>query len=209
MADHDLPEIPPTGSGRGKQIVFLFMTAVVILVVVFLLGVSVGRGVRKTSAPPDGGEAGDTTVAATPPGKTTPTDLNYHDALQPPAGAGAAGQSVRPVAPVAPPSTPPTSPPPPVGDAPPKASPPVEHPAPGAHPEYTLQVGAFKTLTAAQSLLAQVKAKDRSYPASIVTLAESEPGRFRVIVGPFPTADEANLMKSRLNKDKFEAILKR
>ena len=30
----------------GKQLVFLFMASVVLAVVVFLLGVSVGRGVR-------------------------------------------------------------------------------------------------------------------------------------------------------------------
>jgi cell division protein FtsN len=220
MADPDLPEIPPSGSGRGKQIVFLFMSAVVIAVVIFLLGVSVGRGVRKSNSPTDGSEAGDTTVAATPPVK--PADLNYHDALQAPAAAGEAGRSTRPVAPAAPPAVPPGAPPPPVSDAPSAKPSPGDTAGATSKPQlppagkitsqataYSLQVGAFNTMSAARSLLAQVKAKDKSYPVSTVTLHEGEPGRFRVVVGPYPTADEANRVMSRLKKDGFDAILKR
>ena len=41
----------------GKQLVFMFMTANVVLVAVFLLGVQVGRGV-KTDRSLDAGESG-------------------------------------------------------------------------------------------------------------------------------------------------------
>ena len=36
---------------NGKQLVFLFMAAVVAMVVIFLLGVLVGRGVRNERGP--------------------------------------------------------------------------------------------------------------------------------------------------------------
>src|SRR5690606_39749425 len=67
----------------GKQLVFLFMTAVVLAVAVFLLGVSVGRGTRTP---------GDAVVEQTaevvppadlpPPTEITPADLQYYDALK-------------------------------------------------------------------------------------------------------------------------------
>src|SRR5262245_55535509 len=81
MADQDLPELQPTGSGRGKQIVFLFMSAVVVAVVIFLLGVSVGRGVKRANVSA-AADAGDTTAAATTAQPAAPTDLNYHDSLR-------------------------------------------------------------------------------------------------------------------------------
>jgi DedD protein len=67
----------------GKQLVFLFMTTVVLAVVVFLLGVSVGRGARGVTdglveqaadvMPPDD---------LPPPTEMTAADLQYHDTLK-------------------------------------------------------------------------------------------------------------------------------
>jgi DedD protein len=82
----------------GKQLVFLFMASVVLAVAIFLLGISVGRGVRSATGEPAGAAA--TTEAAVdapvapadmpPPTETSPADLSYHDQLQgektPPAG---------------------------------------------------------------------------------------------------------------------------
>src|SRR5262245_26528804 len=86
MADQDVPESSPAGSGRGKQIVFLFMSEVVYSVVIFLLGVSVGRGVKKGTdvalAADASAATADTTAPATRPSQTPQTDLNYHDALR-------------------------------------------------------------------------------------------------------------------------------
>ncbi len=81
----------------GKQLVFLFMSAVVLAVVIFLLGVSVGRGVRGSVASASTADVGaptDTTASAAPAGtKVTPADLDYREKLQGPGGAnaGAAG----------------------------------------------------------------------------------------------------------------------
>src|SRR5262245_44458863 len=66
------------------------MASVVVAVAIFLLGVSVGRGVKTATvnagapAATDVAQAGDTTVPATlpPPTTTTPADKAYHDQLQ-------------------------------------------------------------------------------------------------------------------------------
>ena len=42
---------------NGKQLVFLFMAATVVSVVIFLCGVMVGRGVRADRGPMDAAEA--------------------------------------------------------------------------------------------------------------------------------------------------------
>jgi DedD protein len=76
----------------GKQLVFLFMAAVVLAVAVFLLGISVGRGVRgatetATTTSTDVPVATDAAPVAAPakmppPTVTTAADLQYHDRLQ-------------------------------------------------------------------------------------------------------------------------------
>ena len=110
MSDQGFHEIQLS----GKQLVFLFMSLLVLAVVVFLLGVSVGRGVRLAvpSAPRasvDAGAPGDTSVPATmpPPTQTSPNELDYHERLQ---GRGASEPPK-----VAEPPSPPT-------EAPPQAS---------------------------------------------------------------------------------------
>src|SRR5690349_5395725 len=87
MADQSFREIQL----GGKQLVFLFMCAVVLTVVVFLLGVSVGRDMRAVG----GSGALATQVAAASPAAQTPsaetpppavpapaTELNYPKVLQ-------------------------------------------------------------------------------------------------------------------------------
>jgi DedD protein len=67
---------------NGKQLVFLFMAATVVSVVIFLFGVLVGRGVRAERA----GAAGDTTALnAVTTAETTPQQLPQA-AAPPPAG---------------------------------------------------------------------------------------------------------------------------
>ena len=56
MSDHGFHEIQLS----GKQLVFLFMAAVVVAWCVFLLGVSVGRGVRSATAQTASGDVGGT-----------------------------------------------------------------------------------------------------------------------------------------------------
>lgn len=229
MADQDLPEPSSTGSGRGKQIVFLFMSAVVVAVVIFLLGVSVGRGVRK------GGEAGsgpegsssaaapaETTPAATPPAQAAPGDLNYHNSVR----AGTPPASAAPPAddkPELPPVPPPSAPPPAVNDAPPVSdaktpktpastakTPASTAPATNRRGEYFVQVGAYRTLSAAQTVVTKVKAANAGYAVTTVTMSESAPPpRFKVMVGPYSSADDARAVIVRLKKQGFVPFLKR
>ncbi|HUL73987.1 MAG TPA: SPOR domain-containing protein [Vicinamibacterales bacterium] len=94
MSDQGFHEIQLS----GKQLVFLAMSAVVLAVVIFLLGVSVGKGVRSAFPPAsaaDLGAPGDTTVPAGPVAgtpaatKVTPNDLDYQNKLQGQSAAGA------------------------------------------------------------------------------------------------------------------------
>src|SRR5690348_9961674 len=134
-----------------KQLVFLFMASDVAVVVVFLLGVSVGRGARSAAPPPLPNDAGPTTdvPAAAPPGtKADAGSLSYPNlanggdaaksggtpapiqAPQPPAAAVAAATSAPPPAqtasvPAPPPAAPPapkTSSPAPVKSPPPSTA---------------------------------------------------------------------------------------
>jgi hypothetical protein len=69
----------------GKQLVFLFMCAVLLTVVVFLFGVSVGRDVRSPAAQTASAPTPtDTVVPAEtpPPTQTAPNELSYAQALQ-------------------------------------------------------------------------------------------------------------------------------
>src|SRR5690349_7835823 len=123
MADQDLPELQSTGSGRGKQIVFLFMSAVVVAVVIFLLGVSFGRGGRPSNVAAAAGTADASAdgASATPPA-AAPGDLSYHDSLRggtpsDPSKPNAAASAAAPAATAGP--SPGTAPPPPVNEAPP------------------------------------------------------------------------------------------
>lgn len=148
-----------------KQLVFLFMASVVAVVVVFLLGVSVGRGARSSAPPPLPNDAGPTTdvPAAAPPGtKADAGSLSYPNlanggdaaksggtpapiqAPQPAALAAAAATSAPPPAqtasvPAPPPAVPPapkTSSPAPV-KSPPSSTKPAPPPAKASTPAPT------------------------------------------------------------------------
>ena len=103
MTDQQFHEIQLS----GKQLVFVFMSAVVVAVVIFLLGVSVGRGVRgslQAGAVADAGATSDTVVPAAPPAASPkPGDLSYHDVLtgKDKSGAAPAGSSAPPAPPSA------------------------------------------------------------------------------------------------------------
>ncbi|HYN06847.1 MAG TPA: SPOR domain-containing protein [Vicinamibacterales bacterium] len=137
MSDQNFHEIQLS----GKQLVFLFISAVGLAVVIFLLGVSVGRGVRGVTlagATVDTGAPGDTVVATTPPPATQPApgELSYHDTLQGRAARGAPPPTPPvepPPAAAAPPATSPQSPPQTRSQTPP-AAPPATDPAAGKTP---------------------------------------------------------------------------
>ncbi len=197
----------------GKQLVFLFMASVVIAVAIFLLGISVGRGVGAPEEPAAAqAEPADeqAPVEMPPPTVTTPSDRGYHDALQ--------GQTSPP------PQTPPKDDPKPAASEPAAAdttSVSVAKPAPApasasapapaertpttaATPKPTtapatggwyVQVAAFKSRENADRQIGDLKAKGYS------AVVQSDPGSlFRVRIGPFKDRAAADRTADQLRK---------
>jgi DedD protein len=215
---------------NGKQLVFLFMATTVVSVVIFLLGVLVGRGVRAERAAADNAAQ---TVAETPqaPPPSTPVTpaadptaaeapapasekLSYFDlekktppseALKPAAGQAAAPRTERqtPTPPVAsPPAAAPTS-----GASSPAAAPPPpaasnEAPRPAAEPN-----GAgYAVQIAALNVRSEADAiarrlSSKGYSAYVLAPPSGSPSVFRVRVGKFPTRREAESVAARLQKE--------
>jgi DedD protein len=227
MSDQNFHEIQLS----GKQLVFLFISAVGVAVVIFLLGVSVGRGVREVAlagAGVDTGAPGDTVVATNPPPATpAPGELSYHDTLQ---GQGRAGRGGTPPAQAEPPppqppaatgqTTPPPATPPQTTPAPPpqqSAAPPpkMPPPAPADKPADTASKPAPRT-SATGRWDVQVMAlktregadklasdlKTKGYPSFVTNPAR---GLYRVRVGPFAKRAEAEQIAARLAREGYSS----
>lgn len=180
----------------GKQLVFLFMSGVVLLVVVFLLGVAVGRNVRDAAIDaPVSADAGlpETVVTDPAPGaepaKPADPELSYHELL---VGAPAA----TPATPPAP--TPETAPPPVTETAPPPAVATAESRTSG----WFLQTGAYSTRAVADAQMAKLKQLD--VPAFVLVPAAGSPDRlFRVRVGPYADRADAAEVSTRLQRQGY------
>jgi cell division septation protein DedD len=200
----------------GKQLVFLFMASVVLAVAIFLLGISVGRGVGgpAADAAADAPAAIAPAPAEMPPAtKTTPDDLSYHDKLQdqtaPKAQAAPADDTAKPgAAPAAATDTTsvPVTPQPARSTAaragpPPPPTPSTAKPTTPARGQVTgagwfVQVAAFKSRENADKQVSQLKAK--GYSAVVL----ADPGSlFRVRIGPFQERSEATLTAERLQRE--------
>ena len=206
----------------GKQLVFLFMSAVVLMVVVFLLGVNVGRGVRgavgdtDVSAQADADESvtPDAAAESAPAGaKPAQPELSYHDMLlaaTPAADKGAGADK-----------TPPAEAPPPVSEEPPPAprtsptptptptpAPPAATAAPKAagRGDWFLQTGAYSTKAVADGQVA--KLKQLNVPAFVLP-PESGGTSFRVRIGPYADRAEADKVKSRIARQGFPSLITR
>ena len=203
----------------GKQLVFLFMASVVLAVAIFLLGISVGRGVGTpaTETAADAPAAVPPLPAEMPPAtQTSPADLSYHDKLQdqtaPKAQTAPPDEPAKPSAtkpaptdttsvPVKPPPAPPAASPAPQTAAARPAAPPAAAPAPStAKPTagggWFVQVAAFKSRENADRQVAQLKAK--GYTA----IVQADPGSlFRVRIGPFQERTEATQTAERLQRE--------
>ena len=219
MSDQGVREIQLS----GKQLVFLFMAAVVFTVVVFLLGVSVGRGVRDNTggAPVMASVPGGAKSSELPPAtKTGPGDLTYDKALQSPKP----GEGTKPPADLPkvdppdpakqretqglPPATSPPPPPPPAGTKspppaetksatpPPATKPPAPAPIPPATGAYWVQVGLFKDRSNAENLVRELKAE------GFVATLQPAGGSVRVRVGPFDDRTQAEATAKRLARHK-------
>jgi cell division septation protein DedD len=216
MADQSFREIQL----GGKQLVFLFMCAVVLTVVVFLLGVSVGRDMRAapsptiqasvptrdaptTAAPPAGTPAGSDTAAA---------DLSYPQALK---GDPSAAPPPAPISELPPVETPRSDSHPRAAEPPTPKSERPSYPVPAAVPSpattasgWIVQVGAFNRTEVASGEAAKLQAK--GYPAFVFTEPASTPGpRYKVRVGPYPGRSDADRMLKTLASEGYKPLLKR
>ena len=229
MPDHEVHEIQL----NGKQLVFMFMAATVVAVVIFLSGVMVGRGVRLPEADVLAASADpvvdpiaplDTAVPradlAPEPGPIAQENLTYDQHL---------GAPVAPAEPLKPaerrPSVPPREAEKPAaskvvatgGNKGPVQAPAVEKPA--AKPEpvtasksfaeppgngWAAQVQTFGSMSDAESLAGRLKAK--GYRTFVALNASGPPSaRYRVRVGKYPTRSEAVAVGQKLQREeRFE-----
>ena len=203
----------------GKQLVFLAMAIVVILVGTFLMGLQVGRGVlaarglpgsESTTAaansepppPPPAASQGSTTSPATAGEK-----LSYAERLG--ASEPAAEQLKKPGAPAL--SETPTpkaeSPAPAPAPAPTPAAPPAaaatSAPAAAstepAGPGFAIQLAALREREEADAIVKRLAGK--GYPAYVVAPAKGAPPVYRVRVGKFKERREADTVAARLQKE--------
>jgi len=185
---------------NGKQIVFLFMAATMVSVVIFLLGVFVGRGAQLQRV---------TQEAAQPavPFAAPPTDSAPAEASSAPAGGGAAGadtltypqrlQGEKPVAEYLRPE----AAPPAVAEEPP--------PAPAAAEGWVIQVAALRDRDAALAIVKRLS--DKKYPAFLLEPAPGAPAPvYRVRVGRYPERAEAEQISRRLEREEqFKPLITR
>jgi cell division septation protein DedD len=209
---------------NGKQLVFLFMAATVVSVVIFLCGVLVGRGVRAERGAPDSASlvdvpivdqaistAGPATADPGPdPRKAAPPnavdDLSYftrlekpdavRDELKPAPRPPAAGTQQTAGAAEPPPIAVPPPAKPSASTEPPK--PPSAKPA-GGKPGFAVQLAALNTRGEAEAMVKRLSAK--GYEAYVQDPAGGAPSIFRVRVGNYPTRGEAEIVAAKIEKE--------
>jgi septal ring-binding cell division protein DamX len=226
MPDHEVHEIQL----NGKQLVFMFMAATVVSVVIFLSGVMVGRGVRlpESDVLAAGSESAvDPTapldsvsprpaLTAEPPPPPVQENLTYAEHLEAPV---APDEPLRPAEKRQPPSTPAAAPAAAAKGAAATraAAPPSEQPAEKAEPVrastsfaeppgngWAAQVQAFGSMSDAEALAGRLKAK--GYRPFVALNASGPPSaRYRVRVGKYPTRNEAVAVGQKLQREeRFE-----
>lgn len=185
---------------NGKQLVFLFMAGTVVAVVIFLLGVFVGRGVSAQVGSPDPLVAEQVAAPEIPPvaassGSGAPAsaaeDLSYADRL---AGTQPRDElKTAPAPPVVAQTEPAAAPPAP-------ASPPAaDVPAEPAGDGYAIQIAALGKRDEAEAMVRRLAGK--GYSAYVLAPAGGQPSVFRVRVGKFQNRREAEAVSSRLQKE--------
>jgi cell division septation protein DedD len=211
---------------NGKQLVFLFMAATVVSVVIFLCGVLVGRGVppgrglvadagaadtmaETTPQPPASAPAptpaGSDPTAAAPPAPAD--DLSYFNRLEksnPPAEQLKLAPEHKPAAAVPAPAPRATVPPPPAAKEPARAAaaPPAAANAESAEPGgqgFAVQIAALNVRSEADAIARRLSSK--GYAAYVLSPASGTPAVYRVRVGKFPTRREAETIAARLQKE--------
>lgn len=198
---------------NGKQLVFLFMAATVVSVVIFLCGVLVGRGVRaergsgaetaELSAPAEPAPQQAASPAAPTPAGSDPTaaaappavdDLSYFNRLQ---------TSNPPPEKLKAPEQPAAAPP---AEKPVTATPsPAKEPARAAaanEPQgngYAVQIAALNIRSEADAIAKRLAAK--GYAAYVLNPAAGTPQIYRVRIGKFGSRREAETIATKLEKE--------
>jgi cell division septation protein DedD len=191
----------------GKQVVFIFMAGVVIAVVIFLLGLQVGRGVlaerglpeanniaaAETDPPPPPAAASQDTTAPITAGEK----LSYAERLASPEPAPEQLKK----APAAPPpaaaraETPPGE----TSTVPATTSDAASTSNVPAGPGYEIQVAALRLRGEADAIVKRLATK--GYPAYVVPPAKGSPAMFRVRVGKYKERREADTVAAKLQKE--------
>jgi cell division septation protein DedD len=208
----------------NKQLVFYFMAAAAGLIMSFLAGVAVGRGVDASVADARASKvvASERIVpeetASSRPAPAT-EDLSYAQRLESESvDTGLERPTPRGRAAVPEKATEKT--PPPVKDKPTPAprraaAPPPQKPSPKPSPSprvaareqapaagvasFTIQVGAFKDKATADSVAARLKGK--GFPAYVVTPDATDSGLYNVRVGSYPSRPDAEKIETRLRDE--------
>lgn len=186
---------------NGKQLVFLFMAGTVVAVVIFLLGVFVGRGVRG-----EGGdarsivaaEAGPDVEPAIPPaGATSGPALSSEIVTYPESLAATAApkETLRESAPASPTA-------PPAVKAPTTTAPSAASRDVAVEPSgngFAIQLAALAKREEAEGIVRRLTAK--GYAAYLMAPAAGAPAVYRVRVGKFKDRREAETVSNRLQKE--------
>ena len=199
---------------NGKQLVFLFMAATVVSVVIFLFGVLVGRGVRvergaeadvaELSAPaeptPQAPAPGvtptpagsDPTAAAAPP---TVDDLSYFERLE---ASKPSPEKLKAPEPPAQPAAAPAKPPAAPARAPARPAAAAANTAPPGG-GYAVQIAAMNVRSEADAIVKRLTSK--GYAAYVLSPASGTPQIYRVRIGSFGSRREAETMATKLEKE--------
>lgn len=190
----------------GKQLVFLFMATTVVSVVIFLLGVIVGRQVKAETVIADAtgtslefaADAPQATLPDAPPGELPaqgdtpapvdeePDQFSYHERLQ--QQSAAAAEEPAPATPEEPPV------------AAPEPAPEPPAPAPTATSGWVVQIGAYKDRATADRIVGTLKRQQ--FPAFVLAPTAGSPtATFRVRVGPYSERREAETIAGRLQRE--------
>lgn len=214
----------------NKQLVFYFMAGATGLILSFLAGVMVGRGVDANAGDVQAARAvpvqEEKVVAEEPPKPAPPAaeDLTYaqrldgdkqEEALEKPKTAAApaprpaaAGRAAAPKPGVAPPALRPspaaTSAPKPASTTPAPRTAPAPKAVAATPGTFTIQVGAFKDRASADSVVSRLKGK--GFAAYVVSPAAE--GLFNVRVGSFAARADAEHVQGRLrDEEKFKPFI--
>lgn len=197
----------------NKQLVFYFMAGATGLILSFLAGVMVGRGVDASAGEVQAARIQEDRIIAEEPlavGSPSPS-FSYAERLEGDKPVEIVEQAPKPAAT--------TAPAPPTTAAPaPRATPTPATPAPArvadvapprAAPEsggvFTIQVGAFKDKASAESVSSRLKTK--GYQAYVVS-PDAPDGLFNVRVGRYATRPEAEKIQVRLrDEEKYKPFI--